>query len=34
VDETWRANQFCEGDVWGHQGLIEAVQAAAAGAAA
>jgi len=29
LDETWRANEFCEGDVWGHQGLMEAVQKAA-----
>lgn len=28
VDDTWRANEFCEGDVWGHAGLMEAVQAA------
>lgn len=26
VDDTWRANEFCEGDVWGHDGLIDAVQ--------
>lgn len=26
VDENWRPNQFCEGDVWGHDGLLEAVQ--------
>lgn len=26
LDETWTANEFCEGDVWGHDGLVEAVQ--------
>lgn len=25
LDETWTANEFCEGDVWGHDGLVEAV---------
>lgn len=25
VDETWTPNEFCEGDVWGHEGLAEAV---------
>lgn len=25
LDETWSANEFCEGDVWGHDGLVEAV---------
>lgn len=25
LDETWVANEFCEGDVWGHNGLVEAV---------
>ncbi|MBC2778969.1 VOC family protein [Parasphingopyxis marina] len=25
LDETWSPNEFCEGDVWGHDGLIEAV---------
>jgi 3,4-dihydroxy-9,10-secoandrosta-1,3,5(10)-triene-9,17-dione 4,5-dioxygenase len=30
LDDTWRANEFCEGDVWGHQGLMEAVQNAGA----
>jgi hypothetical protein len=29
LDDSWRANEFCEGDVWGHDGLIEAVQNAA-----
>lgn len=24
IDETWIPNQFCEGDVWGHQGLTPA----------
>ena len=28
IDETWTANEFCEGDVWGHEGLVEAVQRA------
>lgn len=25
LDDTWSPNEFCEGDVWGHDGLIEAV---------
>lgn len=25
LDETWTTNEFCEGDVWGHDGLVEAV---------
>ena len=25
LDENWSPNEFCEGDVWGHDGLIEAV---------
>jgi 3,4-dihydroxy-9,10-secoandrosta-1,3,5(10)-triene-9,17-dione 4,5-dioxygenase len=25
VDETWTTNEFCEGDVWGHAGLVDAV---------
>lgn len=25
VDDTWTVNEFCEGDVWGHQGLMQAV---------
>jgi 3,4-dihydroxy-9,10-secoandrosta-1,3,5(10)-triene-9,17-dione 4,5-dioxygenase len=29
LDGSWRANEFCEGDVWGHDGLIEAVKNAA-----
>lgn len=29
LDDTWRATEFCEGDVWGHAGLMEAVQDAA-----
>ncbi|MDR3507082.1 MAG: VOC family protein [Caulobacteraceae bacterium] len=29
LDDTWRPTEFCEGDVWGHQGLMEAVQAGA-----
>lgn len=29
LDDTWRATEFCEGDVWGHDGLMEAVQDAA-----
>lgn len=28
LDETWSTNEFCEGDVWGHDGLVEAVQRA------
>lgn len=28
LDETWTANEFCEGDVWGHDGLVEAVMRA------
>ena len=28
LDDTWTANEFCEGDVWGHEGLVEAVQRA------
>jgi 3,4-dihydroxy-9,10-secoandrosta-1,3,5(10)-triene-9,17-dione 4,5-dioxygenase len=28
LDDTWTANEFCEGDVWGHAGLVEAVQRA------
>lgn len=28
LDETWTANEFCEGDVWGHDGLVEAVMEA------
>ena len=26
VDDTWRANEFCEGDIWGHHGIFEDVQ--------
>ena len=26
VDESWRANEFCEGDVWGHDGIVDALQ--------
>jgi 3,4-dihydroxy-9,10-secoandrosta-1,3,5(10)-triene-9,17-dione 4,5-dioxygenase len=25
LDDTWTPNEFCEGDVWGHDGLAEAV---------
>ena len=25
LDESWSPNEFCEGDVWGHDGLVEAV---------
>lgn len=25
LDDTWSPNEFCEGDVWGHDGLVEAV---------
>lgn len=25
IDETWSTNEFCEGDVWGHEGLAQAV---------
>lgn len=25
LDDTWTVNEFCEGDVWGHEGLAEAV---------
>lgn len=25
LDDRWSPNEFCEGDVWGHDGLIEAV---------
>jgi 3,4-dihydroxy-9,10-secoandrosta-1,3,5(10)-triene-9,17-dione 4,5-dioxygenase len=25
LDETWRANEFCEGDPWGHDGIIDAM---------
>lgn len=28
IDENWSANEFCEGDVWGHEGLAEAVMEA------
>jgi 3,4-dihydroxy-9,10-secoandrosta-1,3,5(10)-triene-9,17-dione 4,5-dioxygenase len=28
LDDSWSANEFCEGDVWGHDGLVEAVQRA------
>lgn len=28
LDDTWSPNEFCEGDVWGHDGLVEAVIAA------
>ena len=27
VDDNWTVNEFCEGDVWGHHGLVEAVMA-------
>ncbi len=27
IDDTWTVNEFCEGDVWGHHGLVEAVMA-------
>ena len=30
IDDSWTVNEFCEGDVWGHQGLVEAVQEASA----
>lgn len=34
VDDNWTAREFCEGDVWGHQGLTaEAIQQVAAGLA-
>lgn len=26
IDEDWRVNEFCEGDIWGHQGIFEDVQ--------
>lgn len=25
IDDSWTLNEFCEGDVWGHHGLVEAV---------
>jgi 3,4-dihydroxy-9,10-secoandrosta-1,3,5(10)-triene-9,17-dione 4,5-dioxygenase len=25
IDESWTVNEFCEGDVWGHHGLVDAV---------
>lgn len=28
LDENWSSNEFCEGDVWGHDGLVEAVMEA------
>jgi len=27
IDDSWTVNEFCEGDVWGHHGLVEAVTA-------
>ncbi|WP_019528278.1 VOC family protein [Dasania marina] len=27
IDDSWTVNEFCEGDVWGHHGLVEAVMA-------
>lgn len=26
IDESWTTNEFCEGDVWGHDGIVDAVQ--------
>lgn len=26
LDDTWTANEFCEGDIWGHHGIFEDVQ--------
>lgn len=34
LDDTWSPNEFCEGDVWGHDGLVEAVIEAGAAARA
>ena len=31
LDDSWTTNEFCEGDVWGHQGLLEAIQQSAIG---
>ncbi len=31
LDENWTTNAFCEGDVWGHHGLLDAVQQSAIG---
>lgn len=31
IDENWTPNQFCEGDVWGHQGLTPEAIAEMAG---
>lgn len=28
VDGTWTSNEFCEGDIWGHHGIVEDVQKA------
>jgi len=27
IDDSWTVNEFCEGDVWGHHGLVDAVMA-------
>ncbi|MCX7056298.1 MAG: VOC family protein [Proteobacteria bacterium] len=31
IDDSWRANEFCEGDVWGHDGIMEAIMDVAKG---